>query len=201
MRKILPSFENNGLIHRWLIFNTLMLSLLVAIQLQEGWLQDLVNADIYYISHGIFLAFIVSLVVSGIKAFRVNNMAKNVGGFIAGHKKLLAEKGQDTRGDLRESLKTDLMSYISIIGKMSGYLIFSGMLGTVVGLILATAGIDPQSISDPTNAGIVVSQVLSGFSIALHTTLVGGIAGIWLEINYYMLVSATAHLFSKVLRG
>ena len=201
MRKIFPSFENTGLIHRWLIFNTLMLSLFAAVQLQEGWLGDLANADTYYISHSIFLIFVIALVVSGIKALRINEMSKHVGGFIAGHKKLLEDKGQDARGDLREALKTDLMAYISIVGEVSGYLIFFGMLGTVVGLILATVGIDPESISDPTNAGITVSQVLSGFSIALHTTLVGGITGVWLKINHYMLIGSTARLFSKILRG
>jgi len=201
MRRLFPSFERNGLIHRWIIINTFLLAIVAAIQLQKGWLVDLLNADLYYISHVILAVFLMFLFTSGKKAFQINKMIKNIDGLVAGYKEKLAEKGPDSRSDLRESFKTDLMSFISVLAIAFEALVFIGLIGSVVGLVYATAGIDPQAISDPSNAGVVVSQVISGYGIALHTTLTGAVCGLWIKVNHYMLTMANAHIFSKVLRS
>lgn len=199
--KLLPSLDRNGLIYRWVLVNFLLTAIISVIEIQNGWLSELLELDTYYISHAIIAAFLVFTTMSGVKAFRINKMIKNVPGLVAGYNKKLAEKGENSRSDLRESLKTDLMSYIAILSIGFRSLVYAGLVGTVIGLIVATAAIDPTAVADPSSAGPVVAQVISGYSIALHTTLVGAISGLWLEVNYYMFVIANSHVFSKVLRG
>jgi hypothetical protein len=45
----------------------------------------------------------------------------------------------------------------------------------------------------------MVSTLISGMSIALHTTLVGAILNIWLMINYRLLEGGTVTLATAII--
>ena len=75
------------------------------------------------------------------------------------------------------------------------------MLGTVIGLILGFQNVDPVMISNVENAGATVANLLVGLSVAFHTTLVGGIANLWLRTNHFILVQGQSRLYSNVLEG
>jgi biopolymer transport protein ExbB/TolQ len=63
-----------------------------------------------------------------------------------------------------------------------------GMFGTVVGLIVLA-----RSIGDITadNVAATIAHAFSGFSIALGTTAVGAVCGIWLEVMALFIGTAT----------
>jgi len=63
-------------------------------------------------------------------------------------------------------------------------LIFLGLIGTVIGFILALSGIDPAAAGKVENVSAMVSMLINGMSVALYTTLVGAVFYIWLIINY-----------------
>lgn len=62
-----------------------------------------------------------------------------------------------------------------------------GLIGTVLGFIIALDGIDPGRAADVTAMTPMLATMIVGMSIALHTTLVGAVGGLWLRINLYYL--------------
>jgi len=66
------------------------------------------------------------------------------------------------------------------------FLVFLGLIGTVIGFMISLSGIDPSTASDPSSAAKMVSTLLSGLGTALGTTLVGAVGSVWLSINKLM---------------
>ena len=64
-----------------------------------------------------------------------------------------------------------------------------GLIGTVVGLIIAFSSLDLASISSASGAAAMVTTLVSGVGVALYTTLVGSLGYIWLALQN--------HLFNK----
>ncbi|MGB0551804.1 MAG: MotA/TolQ/ExbB proton channel family protein [Alphaproteobacteria bacterium] len=52
---------------------------------------------------------------------------------------------------------------------------FLGLVGTVIGFIVALSGVDPESVCGASAAGPMVTKLILGMSIALYTTLVGAV--------------------------
>jgi biopolymer transport protein ExbB/TolQ len=76
--------------------------------------------------------------------------------------------------------------------------VFLGLLGTVIGFIMALSGVDAQAAGDVDAIGPMVTMLIDGMSVALYTTLVGAVLNIWLMINYRLLESGTVTLLTAV---
>ena len=63
---------------------------------------------------------------------------------------------------------------------------------------MALSGVDSKSVADVSAIGPMVTTLVEGMSIALHTTLVGSVLNIWLMINYRLLESGTVHLITAI---
>ena len=81
---------------------------------------------------------------------------------------------------------------------LAGSLVFLGLIGTVIGFIIALSGVDPTKVADAENIAPMVSALIGGMSTALVTTLVGSVLNIWLMANYQMLATGTAHLINAI---
>lgn len=66
------------------------------------------------------------------------------------------------------------------VNEIADALVFLGLIGTVIGMILAVAQIDPNMAGDASAAGEMAGHLLHGIGIALYTTLVGSVYAIWL---------------------
>ncbi len=64
-----------------------------------------------------------------------------------------------------------------------------GLIGTVVGLIMAFSGLDPSTSASVTGAKAMVEQLVAGMGVALYTTLVGAVG--------YLTLSGFTFLFHK----
>ena len=73
-----------------------------------------------------------------------------------------------------------------------------GLIGTVLGFIIALSGVDPETASDVNAIAPMVSKLIQGMSTALYTTLVGSIFNVWLMANFQMLSSGTVQLISDL---
>ena len=69
-----------------------------------------------------------------------------------------------------------------------------GLVGTVIGFIIALSGVDATAATDPGAIAPMVSTLLLGMAIALYKTLVGTVLNIWLMFNYRLLESGSVHL-------
>jgi MotA/TolQ/ExbB proton channel family len=96
------------------------------------------------------------------------------------------------------ALKMKLMSRIASIRHIGNSLVFLGLLGTVIGFIMALSGVDAQAAGDVDAIGPMVTTLIGGMSVALYTTLVGAVLNIWLMINYRLLEGGTVTLLTAI---
>ena len=64
---------------------------------------------------------------------------------------------------------------IAFVNYKANSLVFLGLVGTVIGFIVALSGVDPGTISIAKAVGPLVANLIQGMSIALYTTLVGAV--------------------------
>jgi biopolymer transport protein ExbB/TolQ len=85
---------------------------------------------------------------------------------------------------------------------MANSLVLLGLVGTVVGFIIALSGVDPQSAGNVDSIAPMVSELIHGMSVALYTTLVGAVLHLWLKVNYLILSGGAVRLIDRlVARG
>jgi ubiquinone/menaquinone biosynthesis C-methylase UbiE len=81
----------------------------------------------------------------------------------------------ESRALLASSLRLKLASRIAPIRYLANSLVLLGLIGTVIGFIIAFSGVRPEVASDVAAIGPMVSTLISGTSVALYTTLVGSL--------------------------
>jgi len=62
-----------------------------------------------------------------------------------------------------------------------------GLIGTIIGIVIALKGVDPEAITDPSKAVLMITSLIKGISVAIHTTLVGTVGYFWLTLNVHLL--------------
>lgn len=195
----LPSMQNT-LLHKWTALNAFCIAL-VAAAYSQGWVTYILAHDPSYVSYMLAIGGVVGLIISFFKAAALNRREKNIdteaGQF---RKKVNESENPGTRSsELRESLKNNLMSNIAVVPMIGNVLLFLGVLGTVAGLIIGFYGVTPASVSTVSGMVPVVAGLLKGLSIAFHTTLVGGIFSLWLQLNHFLLTQSSSGIFQKIL--
>ena len=55
-----------------------------------------------------------------------------------------------------------------------------GLIGTLIGMIIAVADVDPTQVGNANAAGKLAAGFISGMGVALYTTLVGAVFAAWL---------------------
>lgn len=79
-------------------------------------------------------------------------------------------------------------SRLTIIKFLANQLMLLGLLGTVLGFIIALSGVKPDAASDVSGIRPMISTLINGMSIALFTTVAGAVlGGLWLKWNYHVL--------------
>ena len=100
---------------------------------------------------------------------------------------------------LSASLRMKLSQRISLVRHIAGSLVLLGLIGTVIGFIIALSGVDPESASDVKSIAPMVSSLIEGLSTALYTTLIGSVLNVWLMINYRLLAGGTVKLITALI--
>ena len=182
-----PNWGGRRLQHRYLLFTRYLLVNIVAVALVgaaylQGWLDGMINGRLRELLLLIVLVFLYGLCLCGARVWRhgaaldaVKASAPDIGGW-AGH--YLAQlQGADAAGraNLAGALRLRLTDRVVGIRDIANALIFLGLVGTVIGFIIALSGVDPQSAGEVEKVSTMVATLISGMSIALHTTLVGAV--------------------------
>ena len=192
------------LIFRFVLLNAACFGVLGAAWLQ-GWLEPMLESSARLMCLGIFAVFLAGLVGCAFKITRTSLELNQVrdgqpapGSRAAGHlERFPAGNGVDPRvaADL---LRFRMTSSISIVGHIANTLVFLGLIGTVVGFIVALSSIDPEVTGNVRQVAPMVSSLIDGMGIALYTTLVGAVLHVWLIVNHRMLVTGTLHLYNSI---
>jgi hypothetical protein len=89
-----------------------------------------------------------------------------------------------------------LSNRITIVRHTANSLVFLGLVGMVIGFIVALFGVDPEYVSSAAAAG---PMLILGMPIALYTTHVGAVLYLWLIVNHRMLASGTVNLINTII--
>ncbi|EWY38213.1 hypothetical protein N825_14530 [Skermanella stibiiresistens SB22] len=171
----------------------------------QGWVKPVLDTDSTGLCQLIFGVFLVGTAVCGSKIWRTScelNACKDFSPHnnSRASRHLIEVAGRDSgsRATLAGNLRLKLSSRIAIVRHLASSLVLLGLIGTVVGFIISLGGVDPDKAGDVAAIAPMVTKLIDGMSVALYTTLVGGILNIWLSINYNMLVTGTVNLITEI---
>ena len=184
---------------RYILLNVIAFALL-GVAWSQGYVHKVIQADQTYLSVVIFLVFVVGLVLCTQKLWQTNSeidALKTPDGLqskAVSH--LLVQNGGES--SISGSMRLRLSHRISVVRHLGNTLVLLGLIGTVLGFIIALSGVDPDTASDVDAIAPMVSKLIQGMSTALYTTLIGSIFNVWLMANFQMLSSGTVQLISDL---
>ena len=172
----------------------------------QGYLNKAIKSDVTNVVVLIIFIFLIGLTLASIKAFWISrelNHAYSIqkkeksvlNDFIKMSKKLDAS----SRSNLISSTRINISVKISNIKFIANILVILGLIGTVIGFIIALSGVDGSVSSNPDEVGKMVASLVKGMSVALYTTLAGSILSVWLNICYQILSNGASRLISRII--
>ncbi len=193
------------LIVRFALVNIVAVAMLTGIYLQ-GWLDAVLSAHLVELSFIIFLVFLYGLVLCGFKVWRHSVDLNDIKAGTPDPESRAGKYLDQTRKANPESrsiqvmaLRLKLTDGIVVIRHIANSLVLLGLIGTVIGFIIALSGVNPETATQVENVAAMVSTLINGMSVALNTTLVGAVLYVWLIINYGILTTGTVDLLTTII--
>jgi len=193
------------LLLRFLVLNLAALALLAAAWIQ-GWVTVVLAADVTRLCAIITAVFVIGWGLCAAKTLRCSRELNAVRAGIAGadsrvrwYRELAARAEPAARAALAECLRARLYARISVVRTLSTHLVTLGLIGTVIGFIIALGGVNAQSAADVASVAPMVSTLIEGMSVALFTTLVGAVFHVWLMMCYQVLATGTVNLANAII--
>ncbi|MGH6944399.1 MAG: MotA/TolQ/ExbB proton channel family protein [Geminicoccaceae bacterium] len=193
------------LLLRFLLINLVAVALVAAVWTQ-GWLDDMIATDKYHLVKLNIGVFLVGLGLCGSRivqlSHELNDLNENrIGPRSRAGRYLRALVGKDSqsRALTAESLKLKFGARIGGIRQIANTIVLFGLIGTIIGFIIALSGVNAEAATDAEAITPMVSTLILGMSIALYKTLVGSILNVWLMINYRLLDTGTVHLVTSII--
>ncbi len=193
------------LILRFVLVNIMGMALLAAAYM-HGWVDKVLASDKSYLSIVIAVVFVCGLAYCAMRVWQTSRDLNQVKSFnplvesiTSTYIAKLRGRGAESRAMLASTLRLKLSHRISAIRHAAGSLVLLGLIGTVLGFIIALSGVDPEHASDVKSIGPMVSTLIEGLSTALYTTLVGAVLNVWLMINYRLLAGGTTKLITGLI--
>jgi hypothetical protein len=208
LHETLEAASRHLLLLRFAVFNLAAAAFFFAAWTQ-GWIEKVLDADDTGLSLGIFLVFLAGAAICAHRVCRISmelEQAKiqcpSEGSYVASYLLETADRDSGSRATAAARLKLVLSSRIGSVLQIANSLVLLGLVGTVIGFIIALSGVDPQAAGDVGSIAPMVSELIRGMSVALYTTLVGAVLHLWLKVNYLILSGGTVELIDRlVARG
>jgi hypothetical protein len=108
--------------------------------------------------------------------------------------------GGESRATISGLLRLRLAQAPSGVRHIAGVLVLLGLVGTVIGFIVALSGVDPQQVPAVDNVAPMVARLINGMSIALYTTLIGSVLHLWLMITQRILAAGALALYQAIVQ-
>ena len=172
----------------------------------QGLVAKVINADVTNMVILICVIFLIGVILDGYRLWKVSKQLNAAYNFNPGERSRASDflkktkgKNATSRANIAQALRLKLFSRIVHIRYISNSLTVLGLIGTVLGFIIALSGVDPDVASNPSAISPMVAQLIEGMSVALYTTLVGSILSVWLGLIYQMLATGTSNLVSQII--
>lgn len=175
----------------------------------EGWVQGMFRADTTGITYAIAVVFLAGLGFALLRGFGV---AREIGCARSGrgcaqswadaYLEAIAGRDASARALAAQALRSEVAARIAPVRHIASSLVMLGLIGTVVGFIMALSGISTTMTPDVGAVSGMIARLISGMSVALYTTLEGAVLSLWLTVNHQMLSAGAARLVGGlVMRG
>ncbi len=164
------------LIFRFLLINVIGF-LGISIAYQRGWIEYLFANDPTFIT----------LVISTLFFFVWLTTFRRI---IRTSRNLDAQKKDETEYVLPDQ-QSKVWAKIAWLLESSETMVGLGLIGTVIGFSIALSGVSEESLGTAQGVSTALGPLMVGMKIALNTTIVGSILGMWNGINQRMLRTAT----------
>lgn len=171
----------------------------------EGWLGIVFEADNTGITILIILVFIAGLVLCTQRLWRLDSEIACVRSYdpcqntwVSQYLYDIGGRSAGSRAIFGNALQLKVSERIGIVKHIAHALILLGLIGTVVGFIIALSGVDPESASNIDAVSPMVAELIRGMSVALYTTLAGAVCNLWLSANYRLLTAAATTLVTEL---
>ena len=194
--------------HRYLLLLRFSLLNLVAFALlgaayAQGLVDKVITADRTHLAVVIFFVFLAGFAICAWKVWQTSRELNDVRGFnpdapseAVRYIAPLLDRHAESRANLTGALRMKLSHRISVVRNIANSLVLLGLIGTVLGFIIALSGVDPENASEVSSIAPMVSTLIDGMSTALYTTLVGAVLNVWLMANHQLLAGGTVKLIS-----
>lgn len=198
--------QRHLLLLRFTVLNLVAAALLAAAWM-KGWIDLVVAADGTRLVAVIAFVFLYGLFDCAWKVLQtsreLDQIVRTRGTSERTRHYVTALQGEsaDGRALQASALKLSLAARIAPIKHIANSLVFLGLIGTVIGFIIALSAVDAGAAANVEAIGPMVSTLIGGMSIALYTTLVGAILNIWLMVNYRLLESGTVRLLGAIVEA
>lgn len=190
------------LVLRFFLVNLVGAALLMAAWVQ-GWVGQILDVDQTHVCKLIFALFVIGMVWSAQRVAMISRELNALDGIGSGRAIMLLRdlRGRDghTRTALIGALRLRIAHRIAPVRHMAAALVLIGLIGTIIGFVVALSGVDRNAIEDPAAIAPMIATLLAGMSMALFKTLVGSILNVWLMVNYRMLEGGAVHLLGRVI--
>lgn len=190
---------------RFILLNIVSGSLCVAAWL-EGWLDHAFAGTSFWLCMIIIGVFIYGLVICGLRLWQVGREIDDVHegnprprSGAAWYLAQIRDARPDSRSTFAGLLRLRMNQSPSTVRHIAATLVLLGLVGTVIGFIVALSGIDPQKVPSVDNVAPMVARLINGMSIALYTTLVGSVLHLWLMAAQRLLASGVLSLYRLIL--
>ena len=190
---------------RFLLANVIALALVGAAAAQ-GWIGALLAADEGGLVRAIVAVFLIGLAWSGQRAVQLSRDLNELERFVnvcgapaPPYLAAVATCAAESRALLASCLRLKLTSRLAPVRHLANSLVLLGLIGTVIGFIIALSGVRPEVASDIGAIGPMVATLISGMSVALYTTLVGSLLHLWLMVNVRLLEGGTVKLLTATI--
>jgi hypothetical protein len=171
----------------------------------EGWLEGAFTGASLWLCLLIVATFVYGLVYCGLSLQRVgrelddlNAGTPRADSRAAWYLAQLGDSGAEHRVTLTGLLRLQLAQAPSTVRHIAGILVFLGLVGTVIGFIVALSGVDPQKVPAVDNVAPMVARLINGMSIALYTTLIGSVLHLWLMLTQRILAGSALALYQAI---
>ncbi|MEK0083476.1 MotA/TolQ/ExbB proton channel family protein [Benzoatithermus flavus] len=193
------------LLLRFALINVTGFALLGAIWMQ-GWIARILAADDTHICKLIFSLFLIGLFWAGQKIVMLSRELNALegegidqpGSRVAAYMDAIVGRDGQSRANLLGALRMKIGHRIAVVRHMASTLVLLGLIGTIVGFIIALSGVNQDAVTDSAAIGPMVATLLHGMAMALFKTLVGSVLNVWLMVNYRLLESGATHLLTHL---
>ena len=203
--------RHHTLLYKWLIGNAFGFLILFMIW-RQGWIGLVLRSDASYLTWVMAALFMIFWLVSSYRILIINKETNRLAvgdsaGIAAQYYEKLRIKSRKQNGSvvdqsmLASTLRGELVMSIHVIQYVANTLILLGLIGTVVGFVIAVSGLGETlgQGDDMEQVKGALGQIIDGMSVALFTTLVGSVlGGLWLQVHYQLLLRAVSTLVFQI---